>query len=57
MELTKEKYTISRDTIKKVLDALGDNWFSSDGEEEYNNDDIVEADKALQEEIETQEKI
>jgi len=60
MTLTLEKYTVSRETLEVVLEALGDNWFSSVDEgdgymESYNNDDVIEADKRLQAELAAQE--
>jgi len=56
MNLTLEKYTVSRETLEAVLNALGDNWFYPDGEgEEYNNDPVIEADELLQEELASQE--
>jgi len=53
MDLTKQYYRISKDTIEKCLEALGNNWFDGD----YNNNDIIKADEALQEEIEKQQKL
>ena len=46
-------FNITKETIEKVLDALADNWFSNDGQR--NNDDIIEADKALRAEVKSQE--
>ena len=46
-------FNITKETIEKVLDVLSDHWFSDDGE--YNNDDIMEADKALRAEVKAQE--
>ena len=56
MKLTKDKYIVSRQTIEKVLDALDAHWFYSNDEDEYNNDDVIEADKKLQIEIKEQEE-
>ena len=60
MKLSRESYVVSRATLEKVLSALGDNWFSTatddDGySESYNNDDVIEADKLLQGELQAQE--
>ena len=57
MKLIKESYLISRETVEKCMDALGDNWFGNDGEDEYNNDDIIEADNALKKEVQAQNEI
>jgi hypothetical protein len=35
------------DAAKKAQEACSRHWFSSDGEEDYNNDDIIEADELL----------
>jgi len=55
MKLTKDKYTVSRETLEIVLAALANNWFRTlyDGEcyDEDNNDDIIMADEALQAEL------
>ena len=55
MRLTKTRYLISRETIEKCIEALGNNWFSYDGEDEYNNEDIIEAHRRLQKEVESQD--
>ena len=55
MELEKKEYQISAKTIEMVLSALGNNWFIDLGDgEEDNNDEIIEADKTLRTEVETQ---
>lgn len=55
MKFNKKTYTISAETLKLVTEALAANWFISDGEDEDNNYDVIEADKALTAEIEAQE--
>ncbi len=45
-------YTITKETIEKVLDALSDHWFSEDGE--YNNDSVIDAESDLRDEIKSQ---
>ena len=35
--------------LKEAKEALGNNWFYSDGEESYNNDDVINADNAITE--------
>ena len=60
MKLTLDSYTVSRETLEAVLSALGDNWFTlisgRDGyADEYNNDDVIDADKRLQAELLAQE--
>jgi hypothetical protein len=53
--MNKEHYTISRTTLKIVLKALENNWFTATEEDEFNNDDIIEAEMLLKKEIEKQE--
>jgi hypothetical protein len=53
MDMTKDNYAISKATLSLVLEALSAHWFSSEGE--YNNDDVIAADQALQAEIQAQE--
>jgi len=56
MQLTKEKYIVSRETLLEVLKALENNWFSDAEGESYNNDDVIGADEALRAEINAQEE-
>jgi hypothetical protein len=51
MELTKKEYTFTRETTQKVMDALQDNWFYGDEDDEYNNEPVIEASEALEAEI------
>lgn len=60
MELKKDSYIISKSTLEKVLNALSNNWFTtsadSDGyTEDFNNDDVIEADELLKAEVEKQQ--
>lgn len=56
MELKNPYYVISRETLEKVLQVLGNHWFSSDSSDygERNNEDIIEVDELLQAEIKSQ---
>jgi len=53
--LRQGKYTVSRETLEVVLTALGNNWFSSNGEDEFNNHEVIAADELLQAELAAQE--
>lgn len=46
------RFYISNELLTMVSEALSNNWFSDGGE--YSNDDIIEADKRLTDEINTQ---
>jgi len=56
MKFNKEIYLISKETLVKVNEALGANWFHSDGQDEWNNDEVINAHKSLKKEIEEQEE-
>jgi hypothetical protein len=56
VKLKKEKYEVSAATLEMVMNALAANWFRSDGEDEWNNDDVIDADNALRAEVEAQEQ-
>lgn len=56
MKLTLDKYTVSRETLEAVLEALDNNFFTSNDGESYNNDDIILAHERLQAEVTTQEE-
>jgi hypothetical protein len=49
-----EYYKISKETIKKVQEALGNNYFTSTEDGDYNNDDVIEADELLTKEVDNQ---
>lgn len=51
-EENKDKVCVSKATIDKVLNALNNNWFYCNGEDEWNNDDIIEAEEILRAELE-----
>lgn len=59
MKLEKESYTVTRNTLKKVLAALSEHRsecvFDGEYAEEYNNDDVIEAQDALEGEIAQQQ--
>ena len=48
----KQVFIITKETLEEVLDALSDHWFSEDGE--HNNNDIIDAERVLKAEIESQ---
>ena len=54
MKLKKEQYKISKQTLEEVLEALQNNWFTSADDEDYNYDDIMDAQRSLEIEIESQ---
>jgi len=56
MEWTKESYIVPQALIKKVSEALRDNWFYSleDGDQD-NNDQIIAASEELDKCIDDQE--
>lgn len=55
MELKKNEYVVSKETLKMVLDALSAHWFSYGDDDEYRNEEVIAADEALQAEIEAQQ--
>src|SRR3972149_8943380 len=57
LNLTKDRYVISKETVALVIEALSAHWFSWEGEEEKNNEDIIAADKALVAEIKLQDEV
>jgi hypothetical protein len=48
MQTTKPTYDELVMSLKMAQRVLGNNWFVSNGEEEFNNYDVIEADKAIQ---------
>jgi len=54
IELCRDQYLISSKTLGVVLAALDGHWFSTSDGEEYNNDDIIDAQGMLEEEIKSQ---
>jgi len=54
-KLDKEVYTLSKATVKQVLEVLHNNWFSDGGD--VNNDDVIDATQAIEKEISAQEDI
>ena len=57
MNLTNDLYIVTRETLEKVLTALSNNQSSSNGWEEYNNEDIIEALERLEAELGRQETV
>jgi len=55
MTLTKETYTVTKDTMQKVLDILSDYSVSESGYR--NNDDVIEVSDALQTEVYEQDPV
>ena len=55
MHLHKNEYTLSRHLVRQILTALEGGWFTMVGEEEHNNDDVISAQLALEEELKRQE--
>ena len=53
MEMRHDSYTISSSTLKLVLEALSNHWFSDGGY--TNNDEVITASKALESEIRDKE--
>ena len=55
IKLSKEKYSITKATLEKVLETLSAHWFESvlegDSAEEFNNEDIIDAQNLLEREI------
>ena len=44
--------TPGSDALKELIEAASNNWFQSDGEESYNNDDVISADQRLSKALE-----
>lgn len=53
MKLTQDTYNIPKEVLEEVLDALQNHWFDGD----YNNEEVIEAQRSLEAEIEEQEII
>lgn len=52
VNLIQERYSISRDTLRKVLDALSNNHYFIDADgDEHNNEGVIEAEDLLKKEI------
>lgn len=57
MKLTKQKYSISRETLQSVLYQLDcHRVFMDEENDEYNNEDVIEVHDKLQEELEVVER-
>ena len=44
---TGDMVAVPRATLKRWKEDLGGYWFSSDGEDEYNNDEIIAIDREI----------
>jgi hypothetical protein len=49
--LTKAEYSVSRETLEKILSVLDEHQFGFNSEDSYNNTDVMAADAALREEL------
>lgn len=55
MKLTLDKYIVSRKTLEVVLEALESNLYTSSIDGDYNNENVIDADKLLRSELKHQE--
>lgn len=55
MKLTLDKYIVSRKTLEVVLEALESNLYTSSIDGDYNNENVIDADKLLHSELKHQE--
>lgn len=53
MKLKLERYEVTAETLVKVIEALGEHWFSNGGY--TNNDEVIAAQKELEAELNLQE--
>ena len=51
-----DTYKLDKDLLERLLDVLGNNWFTTVDEEDFNNEDIISIHEEIEKEMKRQDE-